>query len=103
MYLYGLYQYNMVHTGIYQDETYKWFIDWFIPGRERFKSSSYWYIRVNPRLTWFTPCWAVLVRVKAAESQRPKDTPMQAETIYYFSAGAALRLRPTEAAEAVVH
>ena len=62
-------------------------------------------LRVHPRLTWFTPCWAALVRVKAAESQRPKGTPMQAETIYCFSAGAGLRQRPAagEAAGAVVH
>ncbi len=44
----------------------------------------------------------MLVRVKAAESQRPKDTPIQIETIYYLSVGAALRQRPAGAARAVV-
>jgi hypothetical protein len=65
------------------------------------------YMRAHPQLTWFTPCWAVLACVKAAESQRPKGTPIQAETIYYLSAGNALRQRPARRRgvhdEAVVH
>jgi hypothetical protein len=59
-------------------------------------------MKAHPRLTWFTSCWAVLARLKAAESQRPKDTPIQAEIIYYLSAGAVLQ-RPVGAAWAVVH
>ncbi len=39
----------------------------------------------------------MLARVKAAEPQLPKGTPIQAETIYYLSAGAALQ-RPAGAA-----
>jgi hypothetical protein len=55
-------------------------------------------------LTWFTPCWAVLARVKAAESQRPKGTKIQIETVYCLSAADVLvRQRPAGAAEAVVH
>jgi hypothetical protein len=51
-------------------------------------------MRVHPLLTWFTPCWAALVRVKAAESQRPKGAPMQANPIYYFSAEVPPRRPP---------
>jgi hypothetical protein len=67
-----------------------------------FQSSTYWYMRAHPLLTWFTSCRAVLARVKAAESQWPKGTPIQAKSIYYLSAGAALQ-RPAGAAGAVVH
>jgi hypothetical protein len=110
MYPFGLYQYNMVHTGIYQDETfpfvYKLVCSNFVPGGERFKSSSCWYISVHPQFTWFTlaPCWAVLASVKAAELQRPKGTPIQTETIYCLStADALVRQRPAGAAEELVH
>ncbi len=51
-------------------------------------------MRVHPRLTRFTPCWAALPRVKAAKSQRPKGTPIQSETIYCFYKGAAVARRP---------
>ncbi len=40
--------------------------------------------------------------MKAAESQRPKGTPIQAEIIYYLSAWVVLQ-RPAGAARAVVH
>jgi hypothetical protein len=44
----------------------------------------------------------MLACVKAAELQRPKCTPIQTETIYYLSSGAALQQRPAGAAGAAV-
>ncbi len=46
--------------------------------------------------------WAALVRVKAAESQRPNGAPMQAETIYYFSVEAPRPRQPPRTAGAAL-
>ena len=62
------------------------------------------YILVHESASPVDLVYILLARVKAAESQRPKGTPIQTETIHCLSAVDALvRHRPTKAAEAVVH
>jgi hypothetical protein len=64
---FSLYQYNMVHTGIYQDETF--------PVK---------YILVHESTSPADLVYILLACVKAVKSQRPEGTPIQAETIYYL-------------------
>jgi hypothetical protein len=104
LYQFGLSQYNMVHTqaGIYQYESFP-FVYKLVCTTFQVKYILVHRITSPVDLLYTLLTRAVLARMKAAESQRPKGTSIQAETIYYLSAGAALWPRPAGAAEAVVH
>jgi hypothetical protein len=91
----SLSQYNMVHTGIYQEETFPFNYNLVCTRTFQVKFILVHELGVNHLLTWYLHgCSSTLLAcVKAVESQRPKGTPIphQTETIDCLSAGAALR------------